>query len=43
MNDDVLIADIKIVLHSDMKAAKKLRAIKSLIERWTAAHFYREL
>jgi hypothetical protein len=43
MNHELLLTDIKRVLHSDMKAGKKLREIESLIERWTAADFYRKL
>ena len=35
MNDPILLADIKIILNSDMKAGKKLKAIEALIIRWT--------
>ena len=37
MNDPILIADIKRTLASEMRAAKKIKAIRALIIRWTSA------
>tara|TARA_R110000796_G_scaffold222875_1_gene339084 strand:- start:1 stop:132 length:132 start_codon:yes stop_codon:yes gene_type:complete len=43
MIDTVLLAGIKRILASDMKAGKKLKRIESLIIRWTSASTSSEL
>jgi hypothetical protein len=39
MYSKILITDINRVLASDMSAGKKVRAIRMLINRWTALEF----
>ena len=43
MNDPILIEDIKRMLASEMRAAKKIKAIRALIARWTVASASNEL